>query len=128
MDAPINMGQANPVYPIKKTDYLDRPIYVDWNGIERTIYKYWDKTKKVKIKWRLFNQEASFDAYDKNGKNIISYSSGTLEINLPWVWADQQGEIGFKVDKSKLIRWRNISKSSVRKRHKTNQFFPPDWI
>ena len=112
-----------PSYPIKKIDNLGRTTYVDWNGLERSIYKYWTDTKKVKIKYRLYHQESSVDVYDKMGKNIISYTSGTFEINLPRLWSTKSGEIFFKIEKPRIKEWANISKS--KKLHKTPIDFLP---
>jgi pullulanase/glycogen debranching enzyme len=97
-----------PNYPIKKIDNLGRLLYVDWNGIERSVYKYWKDTINIKVKYRLFHQETSFDVYDTSGKNILSYSSGVFEINLPRLWSDSYGGIGFKIEKNRLLYWRNI--------------------
>jgi hypothetical protein len=95
-------------YPLTKTDHLGRRIYVDWNGAERSIYKYWGDTKSIKIKYRLYHDDASFDAYDKNGTNIISYSSGVLDLRLPRFWTDNQGELFFYIERSRITKWKNI--------------------
>ena len=96
-------------YPIRKIDNLGRLLYVDWNGIERSVYKYWKDTPNIKVKYRLFHQETSFDAYDTSGKIILSYSSGVFDINLPRLWSNKNGGIGFKIEKHRLLAWRNIA-------------------
>ncbi len=121
------MEKQKVVYPIRKTDNLGRQTYVDWNGVERTIYKYWGDTKKIKVKYRLYHQEASFDAYDRLGKTIMSYASGTFEINLPRVWSDKNGDISFRTSKRKLLIWTKIAKSKggdeLFKKFSFNPFF-----
>lgn len=96
-------------YPVVKNDSLGRRIYVDWNGAERSIYKYWNDTKSIKIKYRLYHDDASFDAYDKNGKNVISYSCGVLEMKLPKLWTDSCGELCFCAEKNRIVKWKKIS-------------------
>lgn len=96
-------------FPLIKNDHLGRRIYVDWNGAERSIYQYWDDTKVIKIKYRLYHKDVSFDAYDKTGKNIISYSSGVFDLKLPKFWTDDFGEIFFYTERSKTINWRKIA-------------------
>jgi hypothetical protein len=110
------MAHNNPMtkeYPETKFDNLGRRIYVDWNGAERSIYRYWGDTKSVKIKYRLYHDDASFDAYDKNGKNILSYSSGVLEVRLPRFWTSSNGDISFTAERSRMIKWKNICSKKI---------------
>ena len=105
------MAQPQPAYPLlKKVDNLGRTIYIDWNGVERTIYVYYGDTSKMKLKYRLFHKETSLDAYDTSGKSILSYDAGKFEINVPGVWISKDGEVNFRVDKIKLKEWKRISK------------------
>lgn len=108
------MAKEKAPYPLlKKTDNLGRLVYVDWNGVERSIYKYWGNTNKIKLKYQLFHQEVSLDAYSTGGKNMMSYSSGIFDINLPGVWTHKNGDIAFKVKRPMLSAWVKISKAKL---------------
>lgn len=129
--ANVSNTQGKPSYPLlKKVDNLGRVIYIDWNGVERTIYVYYGNTSKVKLKYRLFHKETSLDAYNTSGKIIISYDAGKLEINIPGVWVHKDGGIDFRVDKVKLKEWKKISKIKLLKNKSINYdlFFPTDGI
>jgi len=91
-------------YPIRKYDKLNRVIYIDWNGVERSIYMYWDDTEKVKIKYRLYSSDAEVEAYDKNGKVIIRNVSGKFVLDLPKL-SIRNGRVSYYVDKKKLKEW-----------------------
>jgi hypothetical protein len=91
-------------YPVKKFDHLNRLIYVDWNGIERCINIYWGDTNKVKIKYRLWNQEAEVEAYDKNGNVVFETISGAPVLKFPRLKIEK-GRIAYCVDKKKVNEW-----------------------
>ena len=91
-------------YPIKKYDHLNRLIYVDWNGIERCINIYWDDTNSLKIKYRLWNQDAEVEAYDKKGNQILTTTSGVPIVKFPRLKIEKQN-IFYIVDKKKITEW-----------------------
>lgn len=91
-------------YPIKKYDKLNRLIYVDWNGIERLVNIYWDDTNKIKIKYRLYSNDAEVEAYDKNGKVIIRSVSGKFILDLPKLKI-KNSRVLYSVDKKKIKEW-----------------------
>lgn len=91
-------------YPFKKFDHLNRLIYVDWNGIERCINIYWDDTNKIKIKYRLWNDETEVEAYDKNGDTILQSSAGKIVINFPRLRIEN-GRMYYVIEKNKIKEW-----------------------
>jgi hypothetical protein len=91
-------------YPIKKHDSLNRLIYVDWNGVERLINIYWGDTNKVKIKYRLWNDDAEVEAYDKNGNQVFNSSSGVAVFKFPRLRIEK-GRVSYIVDKKKIKEW-----------------------
>lgn len=91
-------------YPIKKYDNLNRLIYVDWNGIERIVNIYWGETDRVKIKYRLWRDEAEVEAFDKSGNQIFSTSRGVTGIKLPRLKIEKD-KIVYVVDKKKITEW-----------------------
>jgi len=93
-------------FPIKKYDYLNRLIYIDWDGNEKIINKYWGKSKSIKIKYRIFGNDINTEAYDEQGKLIINYMKGRNLILLDRIRVDNFGIIEFKVDKNIMKRWR----------------------
>lgn len=101
-------------YPIKNFDKLNRMVYVDWNGVERCINVYWDDTDKVKIKYRLWHNDAEVEAYDRNGKTIIKSSSGMVSIRFPRLTIENR-KISYSVEKNKIEEW---SKILVSKKYK----------
>jgi hypothetical protein len=92
-------------YPIKKYDELNRLIYVDWNGIERVIMTYWENTKQVKIKYRLFYQDQEVIVYDRFGKTIVEKSQGSLKLTLPRLIIFR-GQIAYAVSPENITLWR----------------------
>lgn len=79
-------------------------IYVDWNGIERSINIYWNDTKKIKIKYRLWHEEADVEAYDINGKVIFQKSAGLYHLKLHRLNI-KNGRLRYVVDKKKVDEW-----------------------
>ena len=98
------MIQDNVEYPIKKYDHLNRMIYVDWNGVERCVNIFWENTKNIKIKYRLWSEESEIEAYDKSGNVIIHCSAGKLSVKLPRFRMDNE-KIKYIVDKKKIKEW-----------------------
>lgn len=101
-------------YPVKKYDKLNRLIYVDWNGVERSINIYWDDTEKIKIKYRLWNQEAEVEAFDKNGNKIFSNATGTIVIKLPRIKLEKKN-IFYVIEKKKIAEWKQKLESKKKK-------------
>lgn len=89
-------------YPIKKFDHLDRMIYVDWNGIERCINIFWDDTKKIKIKYRLWYNETEVEAYDKKGNIILQSSTGIMKFPRLKI---KDGILFYVVEGKKIKEW-----------------------
>ena len=92
-------------YPIKKYDNLGRNIYIDWNGVERVVMTYWDYTKQIKIKYRLFHQDQEVIAYDLQGNIIVQKSQGSLKLSLPRLLIFQ-GKMAYAVSLDNIESWK----------------------
>lgn len=91
-------------FPIKKYDHLNRMIYVDWNGIERCINIFWDDTDKIKIKYRLWNNETEVEAYDLKGNVVFKRSTGVMVVDFPRLKM-KNNKMFYIVDKKKIDEW-----------------------
>lgn len=91
-------------YPIKKYDHLNRLIYVAWNDIERIINVYWGDTERIKIKYRLWREEAEVEAFDKSGNQVFSTSRGVPTIKFPRLKIEKN-KVFYVVDKKKMKEW-----------------------
>jgi hypothetical protein len=97
--------KEQPQYPIKKIDSLNRLIYIDFDGYERILNKYWGDTNLIKIKYRFFGSEIEIEAFDVNRKIIMYYSTGMFKFHLTDIKIDNNN-LSFVVDKNKLFDWR----------------------
>lgn len=103
-------------YPIKKKDNLGRLVYIKWNDIERSANVYWDNTENIKIKYKYYNTDVSFDAYDKAGKNVISYNGGRLDIKLDFIYFNNYDNgFNFRISKVFNKKWIEITRKKSRK-------------
>jgi len=97
-------------YPIKKYDYLNRLIYINWNGTERVINRYWGTSTNIKIKYRIFGKDINTEAYSESGKQIIDYSKGKHDIILERINFNYKGLVSFCVERRKINEWKKIAK------------------
>jgi hypothetical protein len=67
---------------IEKRDKLNRLVYVNFNEVERVIYKYYGNTNKIKIKIRLVSKEQIVEIYNKEGKIIYSDETNNNFIKM----------------------------------------------
>lgn len=93
-------------YPIKQYDNLGRLIYIDHNGVERTLYRYWHDTRMVKIIYRYLGMDMTFDAYTQDGTKIISYVWGRLEVTLPGLKVHNGRIASFGVHPTVMADWK----------------------
>jgi hypothetical protein len=67
---------------IEKRDKLNRLVYVNFNEVERVIYKYYGNTNKIKIKIRLVSKEQIIEIYNKEGRIIYSDETNNNFIKM----------------------------------------------
>lgn len=67
---------------IEKRDKLNRLVYVNFNEVERVIYKYYGNTNKIKIKIRLVSKEQIIEIYNKEGNIIYSDEASNNFIKM----------------------------------------------
>ena|ERR1700722_52856 len=113
---------ATTSYPIKKIDNLGRIVHITWNDSERTVNTYWTDSNNIKIKYKYYNKDVSFDAYLKNGQNIICYNGTRLDIKLDFLIFNTYWEgFNFKIDNELKKQWiqliRKVSEKPVNSGH-----------
>jgi len=59
-------------YPKEYKDELNRLAYVIDNEFERTVFVYYNKTNKIKIKYKYFHKDVYFDVFSRTGELIFS--------------------------------------------------------
>lgn len=57
---------------LEKRDNLNRLLYINLNGVERIIYRYYGNTNITKFIIRLFAEEQTVEVFNKKGKLIYS--------------------------------------------------------
>lgn len=95
-------------YPKHKVDELGRVIYSQWGENDRTIKKYWEKSNAIKVIYKIYGGDVSFDCYDVNGNNIITYSFGDFEIDFGNFKLLRNGDIKMIVDRKILNKWKKF--------------------
>ena len=105
-----NPSSEDSIYPIVTKDELERNICIEWSATRKKICTYWGKSKNVKISYQSLTDEVSFDAYDKKGNTIISYSAGSFDIKMDNFKFNRYGELIFKTTKSMMDSWIDLLK------------------
>ena len=89
----------NKKYPLEYKDKLGRVVYVLDSEFDRTIYKYWFNTNRLKIKYKYFREDVSFSAFSFAGKLILSSYKDAKSAELYFKY---DGTIHFNVNPEKL--------------------------
>ena len=105
------LNDKNIEYPIKKIDYLNRVIYIDYNGYERIVKTYWTNTNNIKVKYSYFGNEVLIQAFDKNAKKILTVSNLGYDLNLNNLIISKD-RIEFVVEQNKIKDWKNKIKNN----------------
>jgi hypothetical protein len=105
------MSESNnnkPLYPIHKKDKLGRITHSQWNEFERSVKKYWKDTNNLKVLYKFYRSDVSFDVYDLDGNVIMSYRSGDFNINFKLIKISADNKLYFKVKRDVLWKWRKL--------------------
>jgi hypothetical protein len=94
--------------PLFKKDNLNRIIYIRWNSCVRVINKYYGDTHKLKIKYRIYNDETSIEIYDQNQEVIGSYESNKFSFKMSDKLTIYKNKLFFKVAQKTLSNWKKI--------------------
>jgi hypothetical protein len=109
-NSPNNIVQE---FPIHKKDKLGRIVYSLWNNNEKTIKKYWQDTKLIKILYKYYGNKLEIEAFDKKGNNVFSYLDGKIKIAFDNKFSiDENNNINFVINRDILIKWWRILKQS----------------
>ena len=89
-----------PEYPILHKDRLGRVIYAVHSEFERSVFKYYGDTTRIKVKYHYYNEDFYIDAFSKNG-NVI-FSTVSRNVYETHVEKRSDGTLEFIVHPNKL--------------------------
>lgn len=91
---------SSPEFPSIHKDRLGRVIYAVHSEFERSVFRYYGDTSKIKVKYHYYNDDFYIDTFSRNGDVIFStFSRNVFESHVE---RKCDGTIEFVVHPNKL--------------------------
>lgn len=91
--------------PLRKYDHLDREVETTFSPGEKVYRSFWGDSKKIKVRYHIFNKDVIVDVYDLRGNTIMTNESGNFLIFLK-NFSIQNKKIDFRVQSLIVEEWK----------------------